>query len=279
MIDYSTVKSFILHPERCVREFVAEFFAESNIGDADVVQLLLDAYERGVEQGEGWGILRNVSMLPQTEATLRRLQKIDASDYNTIAHIDKAIVESDLELLRKFPGIRPKLPQNISILDNRFRLAAMKTEKLWEELWHHSESGMGHNLEEFDYEYGGLIVKELSARQDFPVDKYLERIQMVYPEDYSGWDETYLCALSGELRSEESLPFLIRTVKIDGDFVPERASEALAKIGTASVVEAIGREYLNEEIPFRIHATGALGNIKTEASENLMLELLQRRRT
>ncbi|MCL4517467.1 MAG: hypothetical protein M1379_18125 [Firmicutes bacterium] len=258
---------------------MAEFFAESNIGDADVVQLLLDAYERGVEQGEGWGILRNVSMLPQTEATLRRLQKIDASDYNTIAHIDKAIVESDLELLRKFPGIRPKLPQNISILDNRFRLAAMKTEKLWEELWHHSESGMGHNLEEFDYEYGGLIVKELSARQDFPVDKYLERIQMVYPEDYSGWDETYLCALSGELRSEESLPFLIRTVKIDGDFVPERASEALAKIGTASVVEAIGREYLNEEIPFRIHATGALGNIKTEASENLMLELLQRRRT
>lgn len=274
MLDHDSIRGFILHPERCVRKYAAEFFAEGHIKDEEATLLLLDAYEKGVDQEEGWEILYYVSMLPQTRKSLLRLNKITAVDYNSISHIDNAIISADLELLRSLPDIRPRVPENKKILDKRFNLSAMKTEELWEELWRHSESGMDKGFENFDYSYGELIIKEICSRKDFPYDKFMERISQEYPEDYGGWDDTYLCVLAGELKSEDSIPFLIKCIKIDGDFICERAAEALTKIGTAKVVNAIAREYTREKFHFRLYAVGALGNIKSEESEQLMLELL-----
>lgn len=88
-------------------------------------------------------------------------------DYNSISHIDKAIISADLELLRSLPDIRPKMQENKKILDKRFNFSAMETEELWEQLWQHSRSGMGKGFGNFDYTYGELIIKEISSRKDF----------------------------------------------------------------------------------------------------------------
>ncbi len=213
-------------------------------------------------------------MLPQSEASLTKLINIKASDYNSIYHIDKAILSADLGLLRKFPDIRPKLQKNMDVLDTRVRVSTMQTGELWEALWQHSASGEGKGFDGFDYSYGKWIIKELSSRKDFPWDRFFEKISREYPVDYSGWDDTYLCVMAGELKAEDAIPFLIRSLKIDGDFLCERAAEALSKIGTEKAVEAIAREYLDEDFHFRIYSISALENIKTEASEVLMMELL-----
>lgn len=273
MLDKSEVKSLIFHPEKVVRQYAMEFFVEGGIGDIEVTNMLLELYSRGVDKDEALRILNCMSELPHTEETLRRLWELDSSDRNVVFHVDRAILGADLELLRKMPDVRPRKPEYSVALEKRFLFATMNTEQLWEELWKHSESGMGQNLQEFDYEYGELIIKELASRKDFPMDKYLEKIQINYPEEYSGWDDTYLSVLARELRFKEAIPFLIRTLKIDADFLCERASEALSKIGTAEVVEAIGNEYLNEEFHFRIYAIGALEKIKIKESEEFMLKL------
>ncbi|QSQ07850.1 Protein translocase subunit SecA [Koleobacter methoxysyntrophicus] len=256
------------------RKYAVEFFSEGYIKDEKAALLLLDVYEKNEDQEENHEILYYVSTLPQTRTSLIRLNKITAVDYNSISHIDKAIISADLELLRSLPDIRPKMPENKKILDKRFNFSAMETEELWEQLWQHSRSGMGKGFGNFDYTYGELIIKEISSRKDFPYGKFMEMISHDYPEDYTGWDDTYLCVLAGELKSEDSIPFLIKCMKIDGDFICERAAEALTKIGTAKVVDAIAREYMREKFHFRLYAIGALGNIKSEESEQLMLELL-----
>ncbi|MBM7583182.1 hypothetical protein JOD02_002060 [Caldicoprobacter guelmensis] len=276
MLDKSKVKSLIFHPEKVVRKYAMEFFAEGGIGDIEVTNMLLELYSKGVDDDEALDILSSMPDLPHNEETLSRLWEIEPSDPNIVFHVDRTIVEADLELLKKLPDVRPREQKYIDILEKRFLFASMDTEKLWEKLWEHSQSGLGKGLDEFDYNYGEIIIKELAKRKDFPTDKYLEKIQIDYPEDYDGWDDTYLSVLAGELKSKESIPFLIRTLKIDAAFLCERAVEALVRIGTAEVVEAIGNEYLNEDFHFRIYAAGVLEKIKLKESEELMLKLFPR---
>lgn len=273
MLDKSEVKSLLFHPEKVVRKYAKEFFVEGGIGDIEVTNMLLELYNRGVDDDEALSILSCMPKLPHTEETLRRLWEIAPSDSNVVFHVDKTIVEADLELLKNLPDIRPREPEYVDALEKRFLFASMDTERLWEELWKHSQSGLGKNFDEFDYDYGELIIKELALREDFPMDKYLEKIQIDYPEEYNGWDDTYLSVLAGELKLNESIPFLIRTLKIDADFLCERVVEALGSISTAEVVEAIGDEYLNENFHFRIYAAGVLEKIKIKESEELMLKL------
>jgi len=273
MLDKSEVKGLIFHPEKIVRHYAMEYFVEGGIGDSEITNMLLELYSKGVDDEETMDILRCMSALPHNAETLRRLWKITPPDPNMLFHIDKAIVEANLELLKILPDIRPREQMYIDILEKRFLFASKGTEKLWESLWEHSRSAIGKYLDEFDYNYGELIIKELARRKDFPMDKYLQKIQIDYPEEYEGWDDTYLSVLAGELKSKESIPFLVRTLKIDADFLCERAAEALARIGTADVVEAIGNQYLNEEFDFRIYACEALSKIKTKESEELMLKL------
>jgi len=274
MLDNQTIKKFISYPDNCVRRYVSEYFTEGNIKDEEVALLLLDVFEKGVEQDEGWDILRYISMLPQTNESLSRLRNITASDDNTIYHIDNAIISAELDLLRKLPDVRPKTQGAIKTLEKRFKLSSMSTTNLWNKLWLHSKSGMNKDLEQFDFDYGELLIKEISTRNDFPYNEYREMLKIDYTNDYKGWDDSYLCILASELKSEDAIPFLIRSLKINGDFICDRAAEALSSIGTDKVVESIGSEYFNNDNNFKMAAISALENIKSEKCEELMIELL-----
>jgi|GEM_PF-1367852 len=273
MLDKSEVKSLIFHPEKVVRKYAMEFFAEGGVGDIEVTKMMLELYNKGVDDEEALDILSSMPDLPHNEETLKRLWEIEPSHPNIVFHVDRTIVEVDLDLLKRLPDVRPREQKYMDILEKRFSIASMDTEKLWETLWEHSQSGLGKGFREFDYNYGELIIKELARRKDFPMDQYLGKIQIDYPEEYNGWDDTYLSVIAGELRSRESIPFLVKTLKVDADFLCERASDALVRIGTPEVVEAISNEYLKEGFHFRIFASGILTKIKIRESEELMLKL------
>ncbi len=57
MLEHGYIKKFILHPERCVRDYAAEYFAKGYVGDPETTIFLLDAYEKEPETEEQWGIL------------------------------------------------------------------------------------------------------------------------------------------------------------------------------------------------------------------------------
>jgi len=273
MMEHSIIKEYLLHTQECVRKYAAEFFAEGNIQDSEVTELLLDCLERGVEQEEAWGILRYISILPQTENTLERINTISLSDYNSRHHIDNTIASADLALIKRLPHIRPKGKDARRKLDTRFSFSELKTEELWDKLWKHSNSGVGKTLGEFNYNYGEWIIEELCARKNFSYEKFMDKLKEEYPPEYRGWKDIYLCFMAGELTSIEAIPFLIGCIKIDGDFICEKACDALVQIGTDEVIDAIENEYLKEEFHFRIFAVGVLEKVKSEKSERLMLEL------
>jgi len=57
VLEHGYIKKFILHPERCVRDYAAEYFAKGYVGDPETTIFLLDAYEKEPETEEQWGIL------------------------------------------------------------------------------------------------------------------------------------------------------------------------------------------------------------------------------
>ncbi|NPV91061.1 MAG: hypothetical protein HPY50_09855 [Firmicutes bacterium] len=273
MINLDKLKQFINHPERCVRNYAVEFFVEGHIADEEVILRVINAYTADHDREEAGKFLYYASKFPQTEVTLKRLDKIEHTDLNTMFHKDNAITHADLKLLKQYPDIRPRFLENQKTLEERFYLVDLNTERLWEELWKHSRSGLGKWPDSFNHSYGELIVKELAARKDFPYKKLKEKLEHEYPPEYNGWDDTYLSSLVGEMRLAEAIPFLISRLKLDGDYLCERAAGALSKIGSPEVVAAIEREYLSQGFDFRMYAASALGDIKSDEAEKLMLAL------
>lgn len=109
------------------------------------------------------------------------------------------------------------------------------------------------------------------------MDKLREKLKQYYPPEYSGWDDTFLSYIAGELRLTEAIPFLINNLKIDGDFLCEKSAAALTKIGTNEVVRAVYREYLNGSEHFRIYSSDVLENTKVPDSEEVIIDISKRK--
>jgi len=274
MIKFNELKKYITHDDRQVRQFIVEYFVEGHIADQDIMPLLLDAYENDPEKEEASILLYYAARLPQTVETIKRVYKLQPIDSNAMFHIDNILAYADLELLRQYNDIRPRMEYANKILNDRFYLSTIETANLWNELWRYSESGEGNNLHQFNYSYCYLIIDELVQRNDFPMDKFREKLKQYYPPEYSGWDDTFLSYIAGELRLTEAIPFLIDNLKIDGDFLCEKSAVALAKIGTNEVVRAVYREYLNESRHFRIYSSGVLEKTKVSECEEIIIDIL-----
>jgi hypothetical protein len=274
MLDKKEIKKFLTHDEKCIREKVRKFFIEGNIYDNDLIFKLLDIYDSGVDYYEGLGLLSNISELPQTESSIMRLNSIKSTDFSSSLHIDSAILRTDIDLLKNHTEIIPHSAENIKKYKERFNFASSNTGKLWDILWKYSKSGAGKNLDKFDFNYGKLIISELVLRKDFPLDKFYSKINSAYPENYDGWDDSYLCVIAGELKNEEAIPFLLDCIRIDSDFICDRAMEGLGKVGSNKVLQAIKDVYIKENKHFRMFISGALEKIKTSECERLLMELL-----
>lgn len=135
MIKFNELKKYITHDDRQVREFIVEYFVEGHIADQDIMPLLLDAYENDPEKEDAGILLYYAARLPQTAETIKRVYKLEPIDSNAMFHIDNILAYADLELLRQYSDIRPRMENGKKILNDRFYLSTIKTAKLWNELW------------------------------------------------------------------------------------------------------------------------------------------------
>ncbi len=274
MIELDNLKRYITHEDRQVREFAVKYFVDGHIADEDITPLVLDAYENDLDKEEAGLLLYYASRLPQTSETLKRVYNLEPVDINAVLHIDNILAYADLEFLRQHSNIRPRMDNANNILNERFYLSTVETRDLWNKLWKHSKSGEGANYQEFDYSYGNLIIGELVKRTDFPMDELKEKLKTYYPPEYTGWDDTFLSYLVGELRLTETIPFLINNLKRQGDFLCDSSQEALIKIGTSEVVKAIHNEYFKGSDHFRLNSAIVLKNTKVPESEEIIIDIL-----
>lgn len=274
MIELNYLQQFLTHEESNVRDFVTKYYIEGNLGDTNITNILIDLYEKGLNEEEKIEVLHNISQLPQDEKTLDRLYNLpiykDDSCMHIWFHIDNAITHIKIELLKN-TGLRPRIKENLQLVEKRLMFNSLSTNDLWNNLWEHSKNGEGKNLSDFNYGIGNIMIKELANREDFPYDKFEKMLNIDYGLSYKGWDDTYLCSLIGKLKYEKGIPFLIKSLEYNGDYLNQEIMEALANIGTEEVIEKVKELYLKGT--FKSEVIEVLSNIKSSKSEETIIDL------
>lgn len=88
-------------------------------------------------------------------------------------------------------------------------------------------------------------------------------------------DVPLLIRLAGEARLESTIPLLVTHLREDrGDFDNEECAEALARIGTPAVLDAVAAAYPAAELHFQIYANKPLETIHSDLAVETCLRLL-----
>ncbi|MFC4767387.1 HEAT repeat domain-containing protein [Effusibacillus consociatus] len=265
----------ILHPDLRIRQFAVQYFKDSQYKDPDLMPLVLEACNLAIDEKQNRLMLAYAAEFTQTRETLEEIVKRILDRGPARDCYEKMLVNSEIQLLKQFPNrIADLLPPFQKAVRLRLELADWCTDKLWQELFELSKRAEGKYCNEFDYNYGVYVVKELAVRSDLPVEEIVERLDQFYPEDYEGYADIYLCILAGDLRLQKAIPALTNYLRSEGDLIVEEAVKAMIKIGTEEVVTGIRKTFLKEEWDFRLFSTDILSGIKLPVCEAAVIELM-----
>jgi len=274
------IKPFLLHADPDVRSLATGYFSDFWSEDPDLLPLVLDACERhGFE--DNLHNLFHAGHFVITEPSLVRLLDClaGAVDRQTINFLNRVVAHAPGEILRSRREAIERhdkiLPEFHTRLRRRQDYLDWSGERLWDELRRFARrSESKRHVDEIDHGYADDLIDALGGH-DVPdagtICRLLER-----PGPGAGWLETFLVDLAGRRRLKEAVPVLVDKFFIDTDYLLERSSDALARIGDPEAVRLIRREYPDAPFHFRLYTSGVLGKIKHPESEAAMLDLLER---
>jgi hypothetical protein len=279
MLTPDRIKPFLLHDDPDVRAFVVDYFAQSWSDDPELLPMVLDACERFGFEEDGRSLFY-AARFTVTEPTLDRLLDLlaRAEDEETIRRLNGIVVGAPGALLRArgeaidrcsniLPEIRPRLGARREYLD-------WSGERLWAELQNFARRSQDDYItSDVNLDYAEDLVDALGDRDVPDAATICRLIAELEPEE--GWLEVFLVNLAGRRRLPEAVPALVGKFRLDADYLLDRASEVLERIGDVEAVRLIRREYPGAEFGYRISATGILGHIKHPESEAAALELLE----
>lgn len=156
------------------------------------------------------------------------------------------------------------------------QVRSLEPEVLWEQLTERCERYYNKKMDDFDNINCKIFVESLSQKQmrekiKDNVIKYLSQTT-----DVNYYLEDFLVNLAGNLKLEETVPYLFR-ILIDSDFmdyVYSSCIRSLGKIGTPEVVKEIGTLY-GAYPNLRISLAEILKYIPYDYSEDMAIRLLQ----
>jgi len=281
MLRPDQVKPFLAHSEGIIREFAVNYFAKSFSLDPELLPLVLAATRiRDVEaevdpddQDAAKFMLKGARYFVQTPETFAEiLDRYEQADQNKSSYgqlllqAGPRLLEENFSRLEPYPELKKGAEQSVELLH-------LPTTALWQRLMEYSEAHADDYVGEFDFNYGEKMVRELAGRSDLQLEE-MRKILPVEPDRDGVYKEVYLIMLAGELRDEAWIPVLIAKLDSGGDLVCKTASDALAKIGTEAVANAVYERYCLKKGYFSIFAAPLMGQIKTAAAEDAILKLL-----
>jgi hypothetical protein len=282
------IKEAILDTDPEIRQRAVRYFAKSFSSDTSVAPLVIEAVETFGRE-DAYHLIGLSSDLPQTEDTIDwiigELNDGQSDQYeNYTYNLSRVLIKADASLL---------LPNESAILDSLHFLAGLHaplTERLqmlswdettcWRELETLCEEGKDiRYINEFNLDYGRRIVEALSRYGDECEDRVHELLRQKV-EDYNHnpmkWLEPLIVRLAGETHLESTIPLLVsKLIEDGGDLMNEECAEALTRIGTAAVIDAVSEAYATAPHHFRLYATNPLENIHSDLAVETCLSLLQ----
>ena len=279
MLTAETLKPYLLHEDRFVRIAVAHHFYESWSRDVELTPMILASCEQ-------FGFASNVSVLscchrfPLTEAAFERALQFlkDTDNDNTAMHLGIMVSKAPIELLAKHETAIPtsdRLSVDLrSRIQHRTTCSSWSGERLWDELQALSKQSVeSQDADDIDHSYADALIEAL-AQYDLPDVNTICRL-LKDPETEGEWLEIFLIDLVGQRRLTATIPTLVDKFRVDTDYMLERCSDAIAKMGDPAAVRLIRDAFPQESWDFKNFTASLLGYIQHPESEEAIIALLE----
>ncbi|MEX0725191.1 MAG: SEC-C metal-binding domain-containing protein [Planctomycetaceae bacterium] len=287
-LSENKIKEAIFDSDVEIRQRAISYFAKSHSTDQSVMPLVINAVETFGKE-DAYHLIGLSRDLVQTDETIawiiNELNDGQSDQYeNYTYNLSMVLVEADPALL---------LPKESEILESQHFLPDLRasfSERLqmlsWDEAtcWQKLEDFCEENkdkqyINEVNVGYGRRIVEALARFGDECEEKVhaiLSQSVEEHRDAAMGWMEPLVARLAGEMQLESTLSLIIAKLISDrGDLLNEECSEALTRIGTPAVVEAVAEAYPDAPRHFRIYATEPLEKIHSDLAVETCLHLLR----
>jgi SEC-C motif len=285
----SKIKEAIVHPETEVRLMAVEYFSKSFSPDPTVMPWVIQAIEKYGRE-KGYQLIGRRVELVQTDESLQWIlnelsQKVRPQNENQVNYqfnLNRMLRQADSEILQHHQDIisatRGLNAETRKHIARTVEIRQWDAETCWRALEQFCEEGKSKQyVNEVDLGYAGLLTKRLARDKELVIDRVLSILSQEI-EDFDDnplkWMEPLCVQLAGEMTLQAAIPVIVGKLKIDADYLSEVCVEALVKIGTDEVIEAIYYSFAEAEWDFRLYATSVLENIHTDLAVQRCLDLL-----
>ncbi|MDP6468540.1 MAG: SEC-C metal-binding domain-containing protein [Pirellulaceae bacterium] len=279
MLTAQEVKPLLVHEDHPVRDAAINYFRGTWSQDVEVFALILQAYRQyGAEESRlslAWcnHFALSEQSLDQVLETLAT-----ATDPIIALHLNRVVADAPIALqltqesaILDTPNL---LPNTVEAINQRRDFAQWPADKLWNELQDFAERSEDKQYaNDIDHGYVDALIAALSQHDEPDAGTICDLLESVGEEN--GWLEIFLVDLAGERQLRETIPTLVDKYRIDTDYMLERVTDALDKIGDPEAVRLIRSVFPNESWSFKNFATAVLGDIKHQESEDALLALLE----
>ncbi len=285
MLNPEELKPYFLHEDEPVRNVVVEYFADSWCRDEDIVPMIIQACDRFGEEENicGLNACRRFPIAEQAFLDLvARFSSVTEitgmAGVNASYHLNRAIATAPVGLLIQHETAVLESPhqtkKTMDFIQHRREFAGWSAQQLWAELQDYARRSEDKKYaNDINHAYVDALVEAL-APYDVPDATTLCTL-LYSPNNENGWLEIFLIDLAGERRVHETISILVDKFRIDTDYMLERCSEALAKIGDPESVRLIRNAFPNESWSYRLYTSSLLGKIKVQESEDAIIALLE----
>jgi HEAT repeat protein len=283
----SKIREAILHPDIEIRERATSYFAKSSSPDPTIMPLVIRAVET-YDRKDAYRVIGLSRDLRQTEETIawviNELNDPQTDQYENYVHnLSMVLVQADPALL---------LPRKSAVLDARHFLAELRQpaiERLdmlswdfatcWRKLEEFCEETKDEpDLGKVNLDHANRIVEAL-ARHGKDNEEKVRALLSTKVQDHAHnpmtWMEPLAVRLAGQAHLESTIPLIVAKLLEDGgDILNEDCAEALTRIGTPAVLEAVALAYPQSPDHFRRYAIDPLQNIHSDLAVQMCIGLL-----
>ena len=282
------IKEAILHPDIDIRDRAVSYFAKSFSTDTSIMPVVIKAVETYGRQNDTYRLIGASRDLPQTENTVAWvIDELNAEPTATLENyaynLSMVLVEADPALLRPresailaarhfLPELREPFTERLRMASWDFATCWRKLEEFCEETKDEPNAGAinlahAHRIVEALARYGQESEEKVCALLSQKVTDYTHNPMM--------WLEPLVVRLAGQAHLDTTIPLIVAKLLEDGgDILNQECAEALTRIGTPAVLEAVAEAFPKAEQHFRIYASGPLESIHSDFAVEKCLQLL-----
>lgn len=282
------IKEAILHPDIEIRDRAVSYFGKSFSTDTSIMPLVIKAVETYGRQDDTYRLIGASRDLPQTEDSIAwvidELNAEQTDKYESYAYnLSMILLEADptlllpresavLEARHFFSDLREPFSERLRLLSWDFATCWRKLEEFCEGTKDEQNAGeinLGHanRIVEALARYGQDSAEKVRALLSQKVDDYTHNPLR--------WLEPLAVRLAGQAHLDTTIPLIVAKLLEDGgDTFNQECAEALTRIGSPAVLEAVAEAFPKAEQHFRIYANGPLENIHSDLAVETCIQLL-----